>query len=369
MHIGIDARLLGTKMGGIQRYLANVIKYLPEFDSYNKYTLFVYDGVQLHNKFYSYSFIRRSTLPRQLFEHYWLNVVLPERIKKLNIDLFFTPYVLVPVKKGEYKNVIVIHDAMTKINKSFYAASYRYYIEFFIKRAIKRSDAIITVSNSAKSDLVEFYNIVPQKIHSIYLWTDERFCVRTLNKTERESLRNKYNLPPKFILYVGAIDNRKNIDGIIKISDRLTSKGINTKIVLAGQPGFGFENLHKEIIERKENILYLNSVKEDFIPYLFNLAALFLFPTFYEGFGIPPLEAMKSGLPVVASNSSSIPEVVGNGGLLSNPNDYDGFVSNITKLLSDEKFYEDMRIKALTQANKFSPDILVPQIIKVFNDC
>jgi glycosyltransferase involved in cell wall biosynthesis len=369
LHIGIDGRLLGSKMGGIQRFLTNIIKYLPEFDQQNKYTLFVYNNIPTKNKFYSYSVIKRSRLPRQLAEHYWLNVVLPKRIKEMNIDIFFTPYVLVPIKKGNHKNVIVIHDALTKVNKSFYSISYRNYIEFFVQRAIKRSDAIITVSESAKQDLIRYYNITPDIIHPIYLWTDERFCVRNINKTEKELIQKKYNLPSKFILYVGAIDNRKNIDGIIKISDRLHSRGIDIKIVLIGKPGFGFEKLLEDINYREDRILHLDNVEEDLIPYLYNLAFLFLFPSFYEGFGIPPLEAMKSGLPVLASNTSSIPEVVGSGGLLSNPNDYEDFVSNIAKLLSDDRFYEEMKTRALAQAKKFTPDVLLPKLIKVFNNC
>lgn len=367
MHIGIDARLLVGKIGGIRRYLTNIINYLPEFDNDNKYTLFLYEDALLQNKFYNYSVIKRSKLPRQIFEHYWLNIVLPNRIKELRIDLFFTPYVMVPMKKGNYNNVIVIHDAMTRINKSFYSKSYRNYIEFFIPRAVKRSAAIVTVSESAKLDLIKYYNIAPEKIHPIHLWTDGRFCVRNIGETEKTSIQKKYGLPSKYILYVGAIDNRKNVDGIIKISDLLESKGIDINFVLVGQPGYGFNKLQSEIDSRKNRIIYLNNVEENSIPYVYNLATLFLFPSQYEGFGIPPLEAMKSGLPVLAANNSSIPEVVGKGGLLSDSNDYEDFVKNIIHLLNDDKFYADMKDKALRQSKKFIPELLVPQLIKVFN--
>jgi glycosyltransferase involved in cell wall biosynthesis len=367
MNIGIDARLLGGKMGGIHRYLSNIIKYLPEFDRNNKYTLFVYDNVPEQNKFYTCSIIRRSNLPRQIFEHYWLNIALPKQLQEQKIDLFFTPYVLVPMKKGSYKNVVVIHDAMTKVNKNFYSAYYRKYIEFFIPQAVKRSDAVITVSQSAKQDLIKYYNIPPVKVYSIHLWTDEKFCERNLNETEKEILQKKYNLPSKFILYVGNIENRKNVAGIIKISDILESKGRDIKIVLVGQPGFGFNKLHSEINYRRDRILYLNNVEEKLVPFLYNLATLFLFPSYYEGFGIPPLEAMKSGIPVLASNNSSIPEVVGDGGLLSNAEDYDDFAKNIIRLLNDEKLYADMKQKALIQAEKFTPQVLMPKFINVIN--
>jgi glycosyltransferase involved in cell wall biosynthesis len=356
-------------MSGIHRYLSNIIKYLPEFDHTNNYTLFLYDDVPEQNKFYNHSVIKRSKLPRQIFEHYWLNFIIPQKIREQNIDLFFTPYVLVPLKKSNYKNVIVIHDAMTKVNKSFYSAAYRNYIEFLIPQAVKRSDTIITVSESAKSDLIKYYNIPTEKIHVIYLWTDERFCVRGLNETEKRILQKKYSLPSKYILYVGAMDNRKNIAGIIKISDILVSKGVDIKIVLVGQPGFGFEELHREIIKRKDRIIYLNGVEEKSVPYLYNLATLFVFPSFYEGFGIPPLEAMKSGVPVIASNNSSIPEVVGDGGFLNSADDYEAFAKNIIRLLEDNKLYDEMKQKAVIQAEKFTPQVLMPKFIDVINNC
>lgn len=368
MNIGIDARLLGSKMGGIHRYLSNIIKYLPEFDHTNKYTLYLYDDVPEQNKYYNHSVIKKSKLPRQIFEHYWLNFVLPKQLNNQKIDLFFTPYVLIPMKKGNYKNVIVIHDAMTKVNKKFYSAYYRKYIEFFIPRAIKRSDAVITVSQSAKQDIVKYYNVPPEKVHPIHLWTDERFCVRVLSETEKESLRKKYDLPKKFILYVGNIDNRKNVAGIIKISDLLASKAITIKVVLVGQPGYGFQQLHSEINYRQDRILYLNNVEENSVPYFYNLATLFLFPTYYEGFGIPPLEAMKSGIPVLASNNSSLAEVVGDGGLLSNADDHYSFAENIIRLLEDQKFYDVMKQKALAKAEKFTPQVLMPKLINLFNN-
>lgn len=354
-------------MGGIQRYLSNILKYLPEFDQVNTYTLFLYEDVPKQNKYYSYSIIKRSKLPRQVFEHYWLNFVLPKQLHEQKIDLFFTPYVLVPMKKGNYKNVIVIHDAMTKVNKSFYSASYRSYIEFFIPQAIKRSDAIITVSQSAKQDIIKYYNVPPEKIYPIHLWTDERFCMRDISETEKKALQIKYELPEKFILYLGNIDNRKNVAGIIKISDILALKGIDIKIVLVGQPGFGFKQLHSEINNRKDRILYFNNVEENSVSYLYNLATIFLFPTNYEGFGIPPLESMKSGIPVLASNNSALPEVVGDGGLLCNADDYESFANNIALLLSDQKFYNEMKQKALTQAEKFTPQFLMPKFINLFN--
>src|SRR3990170_3587869 len=157
MNIGIDARLLNTSIRGTHRYLANVIKYIPQFDNENKYSVFHYEDRIKKSEFYSYIPIKINRLPRQLFEHYWLNFILPNLLSKHKIDLFFTPYVFVPIVKNKWKNVIAIHDALTKTCKEYYTWHYRKYMDLLVPPSIKRSDAIITVSESARQDIIKHY--------------------------------------------------------------------------------------------------------------------------------------------------------------------------------------------------------------------
>jgi len=354
-------------MTGINRVLLNIVKYIPQFDNVNKYYLYTYDDPPIKNNYYTYITTIKNKLPRQIYEHYWLNFILPDFLSKQNIDLFFTPYVLVPLKKGKYKNVIVIHDVMTKACKEHYSFHYRKYMDMIVPLAIKRSDAIVTVSESSMKDIIKYYNVPEEKVHCMHLWTDEKYKPINFSEEEKKLLQKKYNLPKKFILFVGAIEQRKNISGLLKISDILKSKGINISFVLVGSAGFGFKQLQKEITARKERITYLNYVDEGDIPYIYNLTSIFIFPSHYEGFGLPVLEAMKCGTPVLTSDNSSLPEVVGEGGLLCNADDVDSFVENIKLLLWNKEFYNSMGNKARKQAEKFTPELQLHKLIDVFN--
>jgi glycosyltransferase involved in cell wall biosynthesis len=367
MNIGIDVRLLNERITGITRYLINVLQCLPRFDFKNKYSLFSYKKTKFDEKFYEHHIVHRSKLPRQLSEHLWLNFSLPKLLVEKNIDLFFTPYILVPIKKSHHKNVIVIHDVMTKACPQFFSTYYKKYMSVIVPQAIKRSDAIVTVSESAKKDIIKYYNVPADIITFIHLWSDENYKPLDINTEEKKNIVRKYKLPEQFILYVGAIEERKNIIGILKISDILKSRNIDIKIVLVGNRGFGFDRFEDEIIKRKDRVQLIDYVPEQDLPFIYNLAKIFLFPSFYEGFGLPPLEAMKCGLPVLAGKNSSLIEVVADGGLLFDSEDYDSFASSVIELLQDKEYYESMKAKALMQSEKFKPENEITKLIELFN--
>jgi len=366
MRIGIDARLLSGNMTGISRYLWNVLKYIPKFDKKNKYFLYLQDEVVLENSFYNYVNVPKSKLPKQVYSHYWLNFVLPKSLEKNKIDLFFTPYILVPVKKSLRKNVIVIHDVMTKACPQFFTTYYKKYMSVVVPQSIKRADEIVTVSQSAKNDIVKYYGVQPDKITVTQLWTDGKYKPLSPNHVQINQIKKKFNLPEIFILFVGALEERKNITGILKISDILKSKHFDIKIVLIGNKGFGFNRFEDEIIERKDRVLLVDYVPEQELPFIYNLAKIFLFPSYYEGFGLPPLEAMKCGLPVLAGKNSSLIEVVSDGGLMFDSEDYDSFASSVIELLQDKEFYESMKAKALMQSEKFKPENEITKLIELF---
>ncbi len=367
MKIGIDARLLSTPIRGIASYLSNLIKFLPEYDNKNKYFLFQYEDVLRDNDFYSYITIKKNKLPRQVYEHFWLNFRLPEIIKENNIDIFFTPYIFIPFRKGNWKNVIVVPDSLTKICKQYYTFHYRKYLDLLVPPSISRSDSIITISASAKNDIARIYKINKDQIEVLYLWADNKFRPINYNKAEKTAILNKFNLPENYVLFVSVIEERKNIKGIIKVSDILQERGIDLKFVLVGREGFGFNKIAGELEKRKNRILHLKGISSEELILLYNLATIFFFPTHYEGFGLPPLEAMSCGIPVVTSNNSSLPEVIGDAGLMGESNDFEFFADSIIKLLNDSTFYNQMKEKAILQAKKFTPEAHINKLINIFN--
>lgn len=355
MKIGIDARLLSTPIRGVASYLSNIINFIPEYDSLNKYYIFQYENIPQENSFYEYITLKINTLPRQLYEHYWLNFILPKLIEKHSIDIFFTPYIFVPFFKGKWKNVTVIADALTKTCRQYYSFHYRKYMDILVPPSLKRSDAIITISESAKRDIVNHYRIDPGRIEVNYLWADDKFRPLNLSADKKMMTLKKFKLPEKYILFVSVLEERKNLTTIIKVSDILESKGIKIKFVLVGREGFGFNKIALELEKRKDRIIHLKGISSEDLVLIYNLATIFFFPSHYEGFGLPVLEAMQCGIPVITSDNSSLPEVVGSSGFLGNSNDFDFFVNCIQKLIGDDDLYRNMQIKSIEQSKKFAP--------------
>jgi len=368
MNIGVDARLLSTPLRGTARYIDNLLKYLSKIDKDNKYFIFQYEDLPSDNVLYNYVPIKKSKLPRQVYEHYWLNFRLPGLISELNIEIFFSPYIFVPFRRGNWKNVIAIHDVLTKVCKEYYTFHYRKYIDILVPLSIKRSDRIITISNSAMLDIIKYYKIPANKISYVHHWADDIFRTITISEKDKLEFLNKYKIPEKYILFVSVLEERKNLWGILKVSDILESKGIDIKFVLVGKEGFGYIKIKPEIEKRKKRIIVLQNVESDSdLVILYNLAKIFFFPTFYEGFGFPPLEAMKCGVPVITSNNSSLPEVIGEGGVMGNADDYEFFANSIIKLLNNQTYYNEMKEKAIHHAKKFTPEDHINGLINIFS--
>ena len=342
MNIGIDARVLEKKMTGIGRYLMDILQGIQS-DEENKYYLFSVNEINSDLEPFIEIKTHNAKIPDKLYSPYWLNFILPKLVKKYNIDILFSPNNLLPKKKMDCKTVVAIHDLHHLTNKRNHSFIYRNYLSFQLPYSIKNSDVIIAISESTKGDLIKHFNVDANKIVVIYRTADKKFKPFPLTDLEYKNIKTILKLPEKYVLYVGIIENRKNILGILKTADLLYSKSIDIKFVLVGKPGYGFKSIEEEIIKRK-NVIYLNYIEEEDLVSIYNLAFLFFFPSFYEGFGLPPLEAMQCGIPVLCSNIPALQEVVGNNGFLRNAEDYEGFADYIIKLLSDSRRYSEMKL-------------------------
>jgi glycosyltransferase involved in cell wall biosynthesis len=367
MNIGIDARILERKMTGIGRFLKTFLTELPAIDKQNKYYLFTYDSINIHDDFYTNIQTVKGFLPQKLFSPIWCNFILPRYLKKNKIDLFFSANQLIPlIKIKNIKYIFVLHDVIYKVDKTFHPLVYRKYLQFFTYFSIKSSDLIITVSEYSKQDILKYYKVKENKIKVIYQAVDEEFKILNLADDEKKEIKKRLNLPEHIILYVGVIENRKNITGILRIADEVYKKDKDIKFVLIGKIGYGGEKLFEKI-QTRENVVYLGNVEDQLLKKIYNISSVFLFPSFYEGFGFPPLEAMKSGLPVVSSNNASLKEIIDSGGLLHEPDDYNSFVQDIFKLIGDKKFYLEVRNNGIERAKIFNINHTAKELVNAFN--
>ena len=242
MNVGIDARVLEKDITGIGRYLQDILNGLPSFDKDNSYFLFSYDKLNFNPDFYSNISTGNINLPDKLSSAFWLNFMLHKYLKSFKIDVFFTPNHLLPLLNIPVKSVITVHDLAHKENKKYHPFFYRSYVNILLPNSLRKSDKIITISEYSKKDIIKTYKIEPSKIEVIYRTADKKFVNKTVTENERNILTKKFNLPRLFVLYVGMIENRKNIYGILKISDLLKKKNEKTVRIFVSKNTVGLLN-------------------------------------------------------------------------------------------------------------------------------
>ncbi|MBU4082610.1 glycosyltransferase family 4 protein [Patescibacteria group bacterium] len=362
MNIGIDIRVLARgARTGVEEYAINLLSELLPLNKGVNYKLFynAFRKAELNYPWLSLDnvHLKDSRIPNRFFFAVARYLNAPKIDKLLGgIDVYFNPHFFVaPVSRG-CRKVITFHDLSFEHYPEFFSKRKRLWQNFLMnaKREAEKADKIIAVSKSTKADLVNLYGVDERKIEVIYSGVSERF--REMSNVEKlERIKKKYNLPDKFILYFGTIEPRKNIVGIIKAFE-LLKKDKSLKLVIAGTKGWLYKDIFKAAQNSKysQDIFFTGFVEDADKPFLYNLAELFVYPSFFEGFGFPPLEAMACGLPVIVSCNSSLPEVVGKAALMVDPANIDELAWAMEIALNDQELRKRIIAAGLEQAKKFS---------------
>ena len=367
MNIGIDARILERKMTGIGRSLYTFLDVLPSYDKKNKYYLFSYDKIDLHKDFYKNVTTGRSFINQKFYAPFWLNFVLPKFLKKNKIDVFFSANQILPLYRIKgIKYILTLNDVIYKVDKSFHPLIYRLYLSFFAYFSVINSHSIVTISEYSKKDILRYYNVNEEKIKVIYLAAEKKFKQMDFNESQKQDIRKKYNLPENIVLYLGVIENRKNIKGILKTADIISNTNIKLNFLLVGRIGYGGNELIDEI-QKRENVSYMEHIPDDLLSIIYNVSFAFIFPSYYEGFGYPPLEAMQTGLPVLTSNTTSLVEIVEDGGITLDPDDSQAFANQLALLFENKEYYEEFKNKGIKQASKFNIESTTTKLVEIFN--
>lgn len=347
--IGIDARLTYYRDGGISTYIRCLISALEDVDLVNDYTIF---HSRKDRQTISQKFHRKSlwTPAHHKIERFALSAELAWR----GLDIFHSPDFIPPIY-GAKKHVITVHDLTFLHYPQYLTTESQAYYNQQIEWACHHADRILAVSEATKNDLIEMLNISASKITVQPHGVAEQYQPLPLAKTE--PIRQELDLPETYILHVGTWEPRKNIIGLLKGYRELLSEMPDAPpVVLVGRKGWLFEKTKTEIdaLGINQHILWRDSVSDMQLPAVYNMATVNVTTSHYEGFGMPALEGMACGTVPIVSNRSSLPEVVGNVGILIDPDNPNSIADALKKVLTDSQWLAQESQKAIERAKEFT---------------
>ncbi|HLZ09608.1 MAG TPA: glycosyltransferase family 1 protein, partial [Chloroflexota bacterium] len=342
MRIGIDYTA-GIRQGaGVGRFVRNLVSSLLALDRENKYTLMYARTERKSPAPRLPTGPNVSTRPLLLTEKmanllwYKLGVAVPIELLGPIADLYYFPdFALPPVRRG--RSVITVHDLSFLLVPDCAEIGLRKHLEKIVPMSVRYADFVTADSENTRNELTTLLDVEPNRVDVVYGGVDAHFH-RIVDEAEIQAARAKYGLYAPFILYVGTIEPRKNLGRLLRAYTGMRTKYRSKhRLVIVGGLGWLYQDVLREIeeISSEHEVVFLGRVSDEDLPALYSLADIFVFPSLYEGFGLPPLEAMACGLPVVCSSASSLPEVVGEAGVLVSPYDVDAWSSAMADLLED----------------------------------
>ena len=345
MKIGIDAHMLGDHSGGNERFYENILGHMvvPEDAVFFLFVQQGTDTAKYKDRFEVIELQSHSAATRYLRE-------LPKLSRKLELDVLHTQYFIPPF--GSCRTVCTIHDICFEHNASWFAKKDYVFQKLLIPRSARHADHIVTVSEYSAQDLVRTYGISAGKISVIYNAADDSFLQLQDQQTKETSARDKFGIgTDPYILSVGNLNPRKNLSRLIRAFGLMKKRwGGSEKLVIAGKKDYRAEELLSGI---RQDVVFTGFVSDEELVELYRGADVFVYPSLYEGFGIPPLEAMACGTPVAVSDRTSLPEVVGDAGLYFDPEDEQAIAKCLHRLLTDKELCAGLTQKGRQRCRAF----------------
>jgi glycosyltransferase involved in cell wall biosynthesis len=368
--VGINASKFFEVNTGVGRYTSNLCKSILETDGKNDYFLYSPGqmGIVIRTDRTRIHFKKSGiTLKNNTLRILWEQVTLPYYSMNDKLDLFHYTDHSLSILQGTHPAIITVHDIAYIRFPRLLNKSRQIYKKYILNMSIKRADIIVADSYSTKRDIINYFGIREGKIKVVYPGVERRF--RPISNVKEYRLKN--NLPSKMILNVGTLEPRKNVVTLIKAFKKLKELGFeNYKLVIAGDKGWLYKQIFDEIksSDLQKEVLFLGIVGDEDLPMLYNCADIFVYPSLYEGFGLPPLEAMACGIPVITSNTSSLPEVIDNAGIMVDPDDVNSLCEAMYNVLKDKELWHNMSNKGLERSKLFSWKGTAKKILEIYDE-
>jgi len=351
MKIAFSARGLSISSGGVKEYIKSLIPALCRQRKDDELIIFYNTG-----EFTDLAPDCQQVVIGGGNRILWDFFKFPGQLRKLGVDAAIFPKNVIPFRTN-CRNFVVVHD-MAYFDRKLgaYPLADTVYMKTLIPRSVCKANGVFAISENTKKEILRYTQCSPDKITVTYEAADSRF--RPISDSNLlEGVKARYSLPERFVLYTGSLSPRKNIKTLLKALAEIRNK-VPHKLVLTASKSWKDSDVYKlmQDLELEDRIHIIGYAEDDDMPALYNLADAYVYPSLYEGFGLPVLEAMQSGCPVVASNATSIPEVVGDAGILLDPLRVSLWAENIYNVLCDEQLREKLINSGLKQADKFSWD-------------
>jgi glycosyltransferase involved in cell wall biosynthesis len=361
--IGIDIHSIGSRQGGNETYYREIVKGLADFPCDHTFFLYYTNSLVCQKIATNQRFKLERLLPSDRILR--IPFTLPWRARKDKLDVFHAQFIVPPFLKC--KSVATIPDIAFEHFPEFFPASQVAWSKLLIRGSARKADHIVTVSEYSKKDLVRTYGISPEKITVTYEAAGQEFVPLDREKA-KEDLAVKYGIRDDFILYLGRLQARKNLARLVEAYALVRKSGYRQRLVLAGMRDSLFESVLSRIRELKleGEIVLPGYIPSEDVPVFFNAAEVFVYPSLYEGFGLPVMEAMACGTPVVTSRGSSLEEIAGEGALLIDPLDEVSISEALKCILSDADLRQRLGRAGLTRSREFSFEKAAAQTVGVY---
>ena len=366
MRIGIDARMV--KKTGIGEYLKNLIIELSKIDKKNRYIIFLnrkdLEDCKIKQPNFEIEIVKSAvfTLTEQIEMFF--------KVHSRKLDIFHSPHFVVPILCS-CKTMVTIHDLILNLfPNEIGSRRARIYYNFMMASALKKANKIITVSNNTKKDITDFFEVPQEKIKVIYEAASSQYRPIIGRELIRE-INQKFNIAQEFLLYVGLKKPHKNLIRLIKSFEILRKKRkVDVKLVIVGKMDPRYTEIACLVgkLGLEKEVIFTGYISNDDLILLYNAARAFVFPSLYEGFGLPPLESMACGVPVVSSNAGSLVEVLGDAALVFNPLDINDMADKMYQIISDEGLREEIIEKGLKRVKKFSWEKCAEETLRVYKE-
>jgi glycosyltransferase involved in cell wall biosynthesis len=378
VRIGIDYTSAALQRAGIGRYTRGMVGALAALGAKHSYVLLVAgsegpregamapQGESITGDNYS---IKRLPLSRRLWTFIWhrLRVPLPVDLFTGPVDVFHGPdYVLPPLRRG--KKVVTIHDLSFLRYPEGAEPRLAAYLSRSVPRSVREADLVLGDSENTRQDIIELLGVCPERVEVVYPGVGGAFRVIE-DRQALEAVARAYRIHFPFMLSVGTLEPRKNLGTLLDAYALLRSgDGLDHKLVIAGGKGWLYDGVFSRVEELalENDVLFLDYVREEHLPALYNLSDVLVFPSLYEGFGLPPLEAMACGTPVIVSDSSSLPEVVGEAGLMVPARDSAALAATMTKVLADSELRAGLVRKGLLRSAQFTWEAAGEKLLSIY---